>query len=92
MATIRVSEDFISIGEFKKNPAKTMKRLREQGRPIVITQHGKAGGVLVDPADYDRLTEEDRFRKSIEAGLTDLTEGRTVSHEEVKAELKKQFG
>ena len=60
------------------------------GQPIVLTQNGKAAGVLLSPAEFDRLTERARFLSAIDEGLEDEREGRVVSHEEVVAEMKRR--
>jgi len=92
MKSISVQEDIVPIGEFKTHASRIMRRLRDHGRPVVITQHGRPAGVLISPADFDRLTERDRFIAAVEEGLADSHAGRVISDEELTAELNREFG
>jgi prevent-host-death family protein len=89
---MRVSEDIVPISAFKAQAAQLLKRAARTGQPVVVTQNGKAAGVLLSPAEYDRLTERRAFLEGIERGLADVRAGRTVSQEEAVATLKKRFG
>ncbi len=88
----RISEDFIPIGEFKTHASKFLRRLKARGRPLVITQHGRAAAVLMEPGDYDHLGEHQRVVAAIQAGLDDVRAGRTLSDDELDHELDKEFG
>lgn len=79
------------VSEFKAQAADVLKRLAEDDRPVVITQNGKAAGVLLSPAEYDRLTERERVIAAIEAGLRDDDEGRVYTHEEAVKRLRSRF-
>jgi prevent-host-death family protein len=83
-----VSEDIVPVSDFKAQAADWLKRVAETGQPVVITQNGKAAGVLVSPAEFDRLTERARFLGAVDEGLTDEKAGRVVPHEHVVAEMK----
>jgi len=76
MKAVRLHDDIIPIGEFKTHASSIIRRLHEEQRPIVITQRGRAAGVLVTPADYDRLTERERFVAAVEQGLAESRAGR----------------
>ncbi len=88
MKTIKLSEDFVPVSDFKAQAAEWLKRLSETHQPIVITQNGKVAGVVLSPAEYDRLSYHARFVASVEAGLADVEAGRTYSHEEVRKEIE----
>lgn len=90
MRAVRISEDIVPVSEFKARAADWLKRVAETGHPIVITQNGKAAGVLVSPAEFDRLTERARFISAIDEGLEDEKAGRVVSHEAVVAEFTRR--
>jgi prevent-host-death family protein len=92
MKPLQVHEDIIPIGEFKTHAARIMRQLRDTGRPIVITQHGRPAGVLVPTEDFDRLTERARFVAAIQQGLADSEAGRVISDEELGAELDRKYG
>ena len=65
-----------------------MKHVAETGQPVVITQNGKAAGVLVSPSEFDRLCERAGLLEAIDAGLADEKAGRITSHAAVVAEMK----
>ena len=92
MKALQVHDDIIPIGEFKTHASRIMRQLRSNGRPIVITQNGKPAGVLVPPADFDRLTERERFIAAIKEGLADSDAGRVISDDDLTAELDRLYG
>ena len=75
MKPLRIQDDIIPIGEFKTHASRILRRLQEDRRPVVITQRGKATGVLVTPEDYDRFTERERFVAAVEQGLAESEAG-----------------
>jgi prevent-host-death family protein len=94
MKPLRVSQDVVPIAQFKAQAGRWLKKAAETGQPVVITLNGKPAGVLLSPAEYDRLEEEQRyldekrrFLDSIAAGLADVEAGRVVSTDEVRREF-----
>ena len=92
MRALRVSENIVPVSDFKARAAEWFRRLGETSEPIVITQNGKAAGVLLSPSAYDELTEGHRFTRSVQQGLADVKAGRVTAHTEVVAEMNRRFG
>lgn len=92
MKALQVQDDIIPIGEFKTHASRIMRQLRANGRPIVITQNGKPAGVLVSAADFDRLTERERFLAAIRQGLAESDAGLVISDEDLTTELDRLYG
>ncbi len=92
MKAIQIQDDIIPIGEFKTHASRIMRQLRANGRPIVITQNGKPAGVLVPTADFDRMTERERFVAAIHQGLAEADAGLGIDDADLTAELDRQFG
>ncbi len=92
MQPLRVSENIVPVSEFKARAADWLRRLSESRDAVIITQNGKAAGVLLSPAAYDELTERFRFVRAVEKGLDDIDAGRVSSHEDVVAEMHRRFG
>ncbi len=93
MKSISIQDDIIPIGEFKTHASRIMRGLREQGRPVVITQHGRPAGVLVTPEDFDRFTERERFVAAVEQGLAESEAGLGLaSGEDLNDVLNREFG
>jgi prevent-host-death family protein len=90
MRPIRISEDIVPVSDFKAQAADWLKRVADTGQPVVITQNGKAAGVLVSPSEFDRLRERAGLLEAIDAGLADEKAGRIVSHAAVVSELKRR--
>jgi len=57
MARIRLDRDLRSVTEFRAGAAAFIDRVRSTKRPLVLTQHGRGAAVLVDIAEYERMTE-----------------------------------
>lgn len=87
-----VAEDILPIGDLKSHPGRVLRRLREDGRAVVITQHGRPAGVLLPPEEYDRLRAHDRFISSVREGLAEAEAGRTIDDEELGRRLDETFG
>lgn len=90
MRAVRIAEDIIPVSDFKAQAAEWLKRIAETGQPLVITQNGKAAGVLLSPSHFDALSERARFVSAIDAGLADSDAGRVHPHAAVVAELTKR--
>ena len=92
MKPVYVSEDILPIGEFKTHASRVLRRLREDRRPIVITQNGKPAGVLITPEEFDSLREREHFVQAVQSGLADSEAGRVVDDTTLARELKAEFG
>jgi prevent-host-death family protein len=90
MRAVRFSEDIVPVSDFKAQAAEWLKRVAKTGHPIVITQNGKAAGVLMSPSQFDELTERTRFLAAIDAGLADADADRVRPHEQVVAEIRRR--
>lgn len=84
MKPLRVSEDVVPVGEFRAKTKQWLKRAGNTGHPVVITQNGRPAGVLLSPAEFDRLTYRERFIASIEAGIADIDASRVHTTDEVR--------
>lgn len=87
MASFSVAEDIIPIAQFKSHASEWMRKLCEGTDAVVITNNGRAAGVLLSPAEYDRLTYTDRFLASVHEGLSDAESGRVHSTDSLLNEL-----
>jgi prevent-host-death family protein len=79
----------VPITDMKRQGGKILDALRAAPGPMIITEHGRAAAILMDVASYEAMTRRDEIIKGIEAGERDLDEGRTLTWEEAKAELRK---
>jgi prevent-host-death family protein len=87
MKPMNISEDIISLSDFKNHASRMLHQLRTSHRPIVITQNGRPAGVVISPAEFDTLTETSRFVQAVKNGLADVEKGRVLSDEELDRAL-----
>ena len=90
MRAIRISEDIVPVSEFKAQAAECLRRVSATGQPIIITQNGKAAGVLLSPSEFDRLSERVRFVAAVEEGLADADAGLLRDHDEVVERMRER--
>lgn len=84
---LSIADDIVPIGEFKAQAARLLDQLRETGRPLVVTQHGKPAAVMLSPVEYDRLQERIAFVQSVAAGLADAEASRTMDTQSLRRRL-----
>jgi prevent-host-death family protein len=84
---LRVSEDVVPVGQFKAEAKKWLARAAETGQPLVITQNGRPAGVLLSPAEFDRLVERYQFARAVEQGIADADAGRLIDGHALRAQL-----
>ena len=92
MPNLRVAEDIVPLSDFKARASELLKRLAETGAPMVITQNGRAAGVLLSPSEFDVLTERARLANAIAEGLEDAGTNKVVTHESMVAEVQARYG
>ena len=92
MKPIYTAEDIVPLADFKARTSQLFRRLREEQRPLVITQNGKPAAVLITPEEFDRIRERDRFLEAVSAGLADSAADRLIDDEALGAELDAEFG
>jgi prevent-host-death family protein len=81
MKSISVTNGIVPLGEFKSKAASLIKNLKSS--PLVITQNGRPAAVIMAPADYDRLQEEQKYLETIAVGLADAEANRVIDHAKV---------
>ncbi len=84
----KFSEDIVPISDFKINPGKLVKHVKELHRPIVVTSRGRGVAVLQDLHDYESSVEERNFMRAVVQGIVDLEEDRESSLADAKKRLK----
>jgi prevent-host-death family protein len=87
MRPINISQNIVSLSDFKNKASKMLHEIQSSHRPLVITQNGKAAGVLISPSDFDFLTEQVRFVDAVQRGLADVQSGRVLADEDLDKNL-----
>jgi prevent-host-death family protein len=86
-------EDIHSLTDFQRNTKEHIQRLKETGRPEVLTVNGKAEIVVQDAASYQKLLELiDRVEaiEGIQKGLESMQRGEGQPAQEVFTRLRKK--
>jgi prevent-host-death family protein len=80
----------ISIAEAHNRLSQWLKHLR-QG-PVTITRHGKPVGVIIDPAEYERLRHVQAYLQMLDLAENLRESGVTASelHEASRQELEQR--
>ncbi len=84
MRHLIIDQDIRPMSEFRSGVASFIKQVHETKRPLVITQHGKGVGVLLDVAEYEAMREKIELLEDIQTSTTQLNEGKGVDHKEAK--------
>ncbi len=84
MRRLIIDQDIRPMSEFRSGVASFIKQVHETKRPLVITQHGKGVGVLLDVAEYEAMQEKIELLEDIQTSITQLNEGKGVDHKEAK--------
>ncbi|MDA8020344.1 MAG: type II toxin-antitoxin system Phd/YefM family antitoxin [Thermoanaerobaculia bacterium] len=92
MKPMQISRDIVPLAKFKSQASQIFRQLRDEKRPVVVTQHGQPAAVLITPEEFDRLQEHDRFLAAVQEGLADSEAGRLIEDEDLAADLDAEFG
>ncbi len=82
MTRLKVSEDIVTVSDFKAQASDWLRRIAGSGGPLVITQNGKPAGVLLSPAAFDELSERQEFLAAVQDGMADERAGRCYTSAE----------
>lgn len=85
---MRMTEDIKSITYMKMRSADLVREVRENRRPVVITQNGEAQAVVLDVASYEALRDAAILMKLVSQSEEDAREGRTQSQAAVFSRLE----
>ncbi len=91
MKQIDLKNDILPLSEFRANTAKFVKQIKETGRPLILTQHGKSTAVLLDVASYQALIEKIELLQEIQIGEKQLSEGKYLTHDQVKQRIVERY-
>jgi prevent-host-death family protein len=92
MSVIHTAEDIVPVSEFKSQIAEWFRKIAQTGSPVVVTQNGKAAGIVLSPAAYDSLTEQARFVAAVQAGMEDADAGHVQRSDAILARVRQRHG
>jgi prevent-host-death family protein len=83
MKPLNVSQNIVSLSDFKSKASKMLHEVQLSHRPLVITQNGKAAAVLISPSDFDLLSERVHFIEAVQKGIADIQQGRVLPDDDL---------
>ena len=87
MQRLRIDQDIRPLSEFRSGVASFIKQIRETKRPLVITQHGKGVGVLLDVAEYEAMQEKIELLQDIQTSIIQLNNNEGIANFDAKREV-----
>jgi len=91
---MKTREDIKLLSKFRANVKQYLDRVRKTHRPLIVTQHGEAAGVLLDLERYDdylELADMERLRKEVKIALAQVKRGDVMSYAEFKRRMNKRL-
>jgi len=85
---MRYSRQIKPISYLKANAADVLQELKEQRKPLIITQNGEAKAVLQDVASYEETQEMLALLKILALGSQQFEKGEVTSVSEVVKRLR----
>lgn len=81
------AQDTYSLTDFKQNAQQHLDRLRQTGRPEILTVNGKAEAVVMTPEAYDRLMDAamSEVRAKLAVGLRQAQAGQLIDGDQALA-------
>ncbi len=91
MKQINLENDIKPLSEFRANTEKIVNQIKKTKRPLILTQHGKSTAVLLDVSSYQALLEKLELLQEIQIGEKQISEGKYLTHEQVKKRLDERY-
>jgi prevent-host-death family protein len=87
MKNVRIEDGIVPLNEFKAKAGRLLKKLREDGEPLVITHNGRPAGVVVSPEEFDRMRAREEFDLEMALAERDIEEGRVMTGDQLRERL-----
>ena len=87
MRRMIIEQDIRPMSEFRSGVASFVKQVHDTKRPLIITQHGKGVGVLLDVGEFEAMQEKIELLEDIQTSISQLEAGNGVSHSDAKQEV-----
>ena len=86
------SEAIEPVTGLKTKSAELIRKARESGQPVIITQNGKATAVLQGIEDFQRQREALLLLRHLARGDQQVRAGRAVSHARARRHFEDKLG
>lgn len=89
MKTLDLERDLIPVSEFRSNAAALLKRAQEGSR-LILTQNGKAAGVLLGVSDYKEMEIRLQELEMAVNSLIEVSKGQWLYREEAMKRIDEE--
>ncbi|MCF6249916.1 MAG: type II toxin-antitoxin system Phd/YefM family antitoxin [Methylococcaceae bacterium] len=87
MRRMIIEQDIRPMSEFRSGVASFVKQVHETKRPLIITQHGKGVGVLLDVGEFEAMQEKIELLEDIQTSISQLEAENGISHCDARQEV-----
>ena len=91
MRRLIIDQDIKPMSEFRSNVSSFVKQVHDTKRPLVITQHGKGVGVLLDVGEFEAMQEKIELLEDIQVSISQLESGNGVNHQYARQQVLKRL-
>jgi len=77
------------VTTLKRKATKVISQARRNRKPVLITQHGLPAAYLVDVKSYEELQSRIVILEGIARGEAAIRDGRVLSQEQAKKQMKR---
>jgi len=77
------------LTEVRRHTAEIFEQVRSTKLPMMVTEHGREAGVIMDPEAFHLLNARLALLEEIAMGETEIAQGLGVDWQDVKADLQK---
>jgi len=91
MKATRWKQDLVPVQELRAGLARFIDKVERSGRPLVVTQRGRAAAVLLSPGMLDELEEERELVRKTLRGLAEVKQRRTSGEGGLWRKAKKKI-
>lgn len=91
MIRINLEKDIHSVSDFRTNTNKLIQQIKQDGRPMLLTQHGKGAVVIMDVREYESMQEEIALLKEIQTAKSEISRGEGIGHMSALELMKEKF-
>lgn len=78
--------NIIPVSDLRQDAAKVLKRVRESGEPLIITQRGRAAAVMLSVEAYERSEQNRELLRLLARGEKEIETGEGHDLDSVLAE------
>jgi prevent-host-death family protein len=92
MAHLKPSQDLRPVSDLETQSSMVIQQVRETGRPVVLTDHGRGVAVVLSIEafeDLERSASRLELQRAVDEAERDLAQGNWIKHTEIEGKLRR---